>query len=250
METTSSDERPETVITCNDFSYQNVTPWLQQVRNGFTPFVPMEGDVPVLHLGFCSPQQTVPSPGFPLNIYFRCEDGRADRGYQAQTRSNSGLIWEYWNGTRWSALSIVDRTNSLSRSGVLRITVPPDWQPSIDFNQSLCWIRIRAYDEGLSSQVQCKGILPHTVMALHATTLRDETLGNSNGTAHQSFRLLRTPELPGQRLVVDESHPRRDSDKLWVEWKAVDHFLHSGPHDRHYTIDRQTGEIVFGDGKR
>jgi predicted phage baseplate assembly protein len=30
----------------------------------------------------------------------------------------------------------------------------------------------------------------------------------------------------------------------------VDHFLHSGPHDRHYTIDRQAGVIAFGDGKR
>src|SRR5262249_35922469 len=39
-------------------------------------------------------------------------------------------------------------------------------------------------------------------------------------------------------------------NEVWVEWKTVDHFHRSGPHDRHYTIDRETGVIAFGDGKQ
>lgn len=248
-ESAASEERPESVIICNDFSYRNITSTLQEGGAGFVPFIPMEGEAAALYLGFWAPDQADSLSGYPLNIYFGCNDEASDPEHEMDTRLKSGLAWDYWNGTNWSALSVVDRTNSLSRPEIVRFDVPSDWQLSIeseDLAHPLYWIRARASDEKLFSQVQCRGIVPHTVMALHAITLREEVLGNSNGTAHQSFRTLRAPILPGQLLEVCE--PYRNGDKVWVEWKSVNHFLHSGPQDRHYTIDRQTGMITFGDG--
>src|SRR5207247_8882193 len=34
----------------------------------------------------------------------------------------------------------------------------------------------------------------------------------------------------------------------WETWSRVDDFTHSGPDDRHYTLDALLGEIVFGNG--
>ncbi|BFU95612.1 MAG: hypothetical protein NTNFB02_23340 [Nitrospira sp.] len=276
-ESVSPEEGPESVIICNDFSYRNMTSTLQEGGAGFAPFIPMEGEAPALHLGFRAPDQADSLSGYPLNMYFHCDDETSDPEHGMDTRLKSGLAWDYWNGTNWSALSVVDRTDSLRRPGVVRFDAPSDWQLLIESDQQqpsvvtamadhlqnsaqepgarngglvhpLHWIRARASDERLLSQVQCRGIVLHTVMALHAMTLREEVLGNSNGTVDQSCRTLRTPVLPGQVLEVRETH--RNGDKVWVEWKSVDHFLHSGPQDRHYTIDRQTGMITFGDGTR
>ena len=256
MEIGSREETPESVITCNDFSYRDVTSALQEGGIGFTPFTPMEGGAPVLHLGFSFPNDGVPLSGYPINIYFHCGDGSSTVEHGAPTGASLDLLWEYWNGQAWGALPVVDRPDLFGQTGVLRFHAPSNWPVSTDFDKSLNWMRIRINRKNLPSQVLCRGIVPHTVMALHATTLRDEVLGNTMGTPSQSFRTRQTPVLPGQKLEVCEPvvpnmpHLRRDGDKMWVEWKAVDHFLHSGPKDRHYTIDRQTGAISFGNGKR
>jgi len=258
MESASAEVRPESAIICNDFRYQDVTSSLQEGGTGLIPFVPMEGESPVLHLGCCAPDKGITLSGYPFNIYFHCDDGPSDGEQLVPSRPSSTFVWEYWNGQSWSMLSVVDRTNSLSQPGVVQFTVPSDWQASTDFDRdlSLHWIRIRAKGASLSPQVHCRGVVPHTVMAFHATTLRDELLGHTTGIPNQSFRTLRTPVLPGQVLEVCEpftsgvAYRQRVGEKMWVEWKAVDRFLYSADHDRHYTIDRQTGAIVFGDGTR
>jgi len=37
---------------------------------------------------------------------------------------------------------------------------------------------------------------------------------------------------------------------VWVRWHEVPDFHASGPRSRHYTLDRMSGEIRFGDGRR
>ncbi len=41
-----------------------------------------------------------------------------------------------------------------------------------------------------------------------------------------------------------------EPDEIWVRWLAVTDFYASGPRDRHYTIDRLSGEIRFGNGRQ
>ena len=47
------------------------------------------------------------------------------------------------------------------------------------------------------------------------------------------------------RLVRDR---KKRVTEAWVLWSSVDHFLDSGPNDRHYVPRRITGRIEFGDG--
>jgi uncharacterized phage protein gp47/JayE len=53
-------------------------------------------------------------------------------------------------------------------------------------------------------------------------------------------------------VVYEEIRLRRDRRKkvseVWVRWRARRNLFFSGPEDRHYTIDRVRGRLIFGDG--
>src|SRR5262249_44099655 len=71
---------------------------------------------------------------------------------------------------------------------------------------------------------------------------------------------VREPERPSaaERAVIEReegsdaitvaldalSRPK----EIWVRWHQVPDFYASGPRDRHYVVDRLTGELRFGDG--
>ncbi|NOY64222.1 MAG: hypothetical protein GXO97_02305 [Nitrospirae bacterium] len=115
-----------------------------------------------------------------------------------------------------------------------------------------------------------KGVYLNTAMAVQMESIDDETLGSGTGQAGESFRTARTPVID-ETLWVDElnslseserSELRKSPDKIqeqysedgeltgfWVRWSAVDSFVDSTPSDRHYMIDRVSGEVVFGDGE-
>jgi len=111
-------------------------------------------------------------------------------------------------------------------------------------------------------------VLVNTVWAEHAHTTALEVVGASSGARDQRFTLAQRPVLDGQRIEVGEPEPPR-ADELaaleavegadavtpdpavgltWVRWHEVPDFWASGPRDRHYTFDAETGVIAFGDG--
>jgi predicted phage baseplate assembly protein len=62
-----------------------------------------------------------------------------------------------------------------------------------------------------------------------------------------------TAELEGIRKaegeeVIRASEAAAARRAVWVRWHEVPDFHGSGPRDRHYVLDRLTGEIRFGDG--
>ena len=116
-----------------------------------------------------------------------------------------------------------------------------------------------------------RGLYSNTAWAHNLETIGAERLGASNGVAAQSFDTAQTPVL-SERVWVDErrrlSEPeqrelareRPDDVELettaadevracWVRWTRVADLAGSGADDRHYTLDRLTGEVTFGDGK-
>jgi predicted phage baseplate assembly protein len=83
-----------------------------------------------------------------------------------------------------------------------------------------------------------------TTRARHAITTRDELLGQSDGSAGQTFRLQHTPVLARD--------PRRDylvvrtPESEEEEWEEVGDFADSGKDDRHYTLDSLDGTLTLG----
>ncbi len=72
----------------------------------------------------------------------------------------------------------------------------------------------------------------------HASAVPGEELGVGTGRPRQRLRTRRAPLLPDlHRVRVDG-----------VEWKPVASLVGSLADDRHYEIDRNTGEVLFGDG--
>jgi predicted phage baseplate assembly protein len=183
------------------------------------------------------------------------------------------LAWESWNGSTWARLTVQESTDSLTRSDVVEFLAPPDLAAGADFGVGArYWIRVR-WDKGeYDLEPRLVGLLLNTTMAAQTVTLRDEVLGSSDGSKNLRFTSTRAPILPGQRLDVREAElpaaaerdtlereegddaitlvldARGQTKDMLVRWHEVPDFYASGPRDRHYVLDRLSGEIRFGDG--
>jgi predicted phage baseplate assembly protein len=83
-----------------------------------------------------------------------------------------------------------------------------------------------------------------TVNARHAVTVRQEHLGQSEGTPGQAFQLSRTPILsrdPSKDFLIVEEPG--EAPEFWSE---VEDFADSKEGDPHYTLDAQDGTIMLG----
>lgn len=272
-------------IVFNDFAYTDVT---EDARTDFTifqPFTPKADESPALYLGF---DQRLPNEG--LAMYFHLaedmglgslpEDEAAiafdelssynaarDAAWAAEQR----VVWEYWDGSLWQPLSVVDGTGGFTASGFLDFVGPDDWVKSMKFTEERFWFRARLEMGGYARAPRIKRILTNVVEAKHQTTIRGETLGSSDATPLQQFKLLRGPLLEDEVIEVMERQPPPDEEledlgedpvtpieddgasnetreACWVRWKRVDSFFDSGPRSRHYALDYQSGTVQFGDG--
>jgi predicted phage baseplate assembly protein len=127
--------------------------------------------------------------------------------------------------------------------------------------KSLYWLRIRVKE--ITETERREGMRPYqvsprlrqlsvsawggTAVATHAQTVKNELLGQSDGSASQVFYLKRTPMLtriPEEHLLVRvEGEPIQN-------WAEVKDFADSGADSRHYTLDSVTGELRLGPAVR
>jgi hypothetical protein len=252
--------------------------------SGFAPFVSVTDLQPIrycdpepaFYVGFDAafPQQTA-------KLYF--DD--TPRAFSGSVRRESSvapslfgalpqLKWEYFNGTAWSALTVIDGTNDLTESGTLEFLTPVDMKPLARFDSNqLYWVRARSSRNDPFDTQLLSGVYLNTTLCTQQVTVAGETVGSSNGQSGQTFTLARSPVLPGQQILVREPEPptglegsvlasEEGSDAIqqkfnpttqqtetWVRWHEVANFLASDPHSRHYTMDHSSGAVGFGDGQ-
>ncbi|MFL6415131.1 MAG: putative baseplate assembly protein [Bryobacteraceae bacterium] len=262
LETTSTSAA---MVAYNDFVYAD----LDLGRGPVPLFRPPADNFDCAYLGFTD------KGGFSeryMSIYFAVSNPENLSVALEASGVRPTLVWEYWNGSAWAKCVVLDDTAGLTRSGIVRFVAPPDFSATPQFGESVYWLRWRIagkseYEPWLSR------ILLNTVMATQAVTMPAEVLGSSNGSAGQRFVTTRSPVLEGQRLEVrepimpppeetedifEEEGPDaiRKSDDLdvrpndvWVRWHEVANFRASVSTDRHYVIDRATGQVLFGDGE-
>ena len=113
----------------------------------------------------------------------------------------------------------------------------------------------------------------NTTWANQSITLNGEVLGSSNQEPHQVLKVSQFPILRGEVLTIEEGCLPSESEQqylrqyfgdeaiaarydetgrletVWVRWQEVPDFHSSTANDRHYVIDRQLGQIRFGDGQ-
>lgn len=110
------------------------------------------------------------------------------------------------------------------------------------------WLRVVYTDVDYQpAPPEIERILTNTVGVTQAQSVADEVIGSSDGMPNQVMRLRRAPVLQPKggtalRLEIDEGEGPQ-------EWTQVDDFAASKPADRHYILNRTSGEIRFGDNR-
>jgi predicted phage baseplate assembly protein len=169
---------------------------------------------------------------------------------------NPPLRWQVWQGgvARWADCEVeYDSTGGFNVSGEIIMHVPP-MAPETFQGVRGYWLRCRLTDSQASKTnsyrvspdiesmvVESRGA---TVGARHAMTVYDETLGQSDGTPGQQFKLLHAPLLARdpQRdylIVTPVGEPEQ-------HWRETPDFASSQEKDRHFTLDNLDGTLAFG----
>jgi hypothetical protein len=270
-------KKPENCITYNNLTYLDETQASKIPNKFFEPFVQMgekfpgmDEENPSIYLGF----NKILRSG-PLRIFF------AEKELPFTEAGKPVMKWYYNKDMDWNELKgYSDNTEGLIKSGILEFTGPSDFSARTICSKFLFWIKGSLiggkYEEGYPL---LGGIYPNTTFALQAETIREEILGSSDGRPDQIFSFMRLPILEGEEIRVNEvltDQERQDlidkfgkdtkidgktvepivsvkdeTDKVietWILWSEVQTFFDSTKQDRHYTIDRATGKIRFGDG--
>jgi len=272
------------VLAFNDFQYTDVT---EVARTEFTIFQPFQAkpeESPALYMGFVSKP-----PNDPLSLYFQLEEELGlgslptDEAEVATTEldkyetmrrlaweSGQRVVWEYWDGREWEPLAIDDETRGFTASGFAFFVAPDDWVMSSKFTEERFWLRARLEQGGYVKPPRIRMIVTNAIDAYHQETIRDETLGNSDGSPMQQFRFLRGPLLEDEIVEVRERQKpateeiadlgpdavrpyepeNTQNNEVWVRYKRVESFFASNPRSRHYTLEYVSGLITFGDGRR
>ncbi|MBD2112583.1 MULTISPECIES: putative baseplate assembly protein [Cyanophyceae] len=219
-----------------------------------------------LYLGFDRP-----FPNQSIALYLQIapsSPGELLKSNPAETPAK--LKWEYYGVEAWRSLSVQDGTQNLSQRGMVQFVGPSDFASQALFGRSGYWLRLRLQEGDFQIQPRLQQVLTNTVWAIQATTYQDEVLGSGTGNPSLVLRILHTPILLGQQLLVREPElPSAEEqiaikklegnnaiaistdasgqpEDIWVRWHEVSDFYASGSRDRHYILDRMIGEIRFG----
>ena len=256
---------PNRILTCNDFTLSAVDPQ----TGPFRPFQPSPEPAAHCYFGFATGKAFSDRS---MSIYFGVgnpPDRKA--ALDMSTSAQVTLIWEYWNGLQWTKWTVIDDTDGFRRSGIIRFLAPPDFSARSEFGKTAHWLRVRVV-AGAAYEPRLRLVLLNTTMASQSVTMISEVLGSSNGAPGQRFRTTKAPVLAGQQLeVLEPAMPSVEAQRMiredegddairradpgdvrgsgvWVRWHEMPNFNGSGRRDRHYVVDRETGEVVFGDG--
>ena len=229
-------------------SYEAVTA-ANETGSAFQPFGPTAGSGSALLIGF---EGTRPFPATELTLHaWVAAAGRrapvACGAGATPTYPSASLHWSAWTGFEWTPVTLLkDDTAAFGRTGevVLRTTgdlatlvVPPE--PA-----SLFWLRCQVVTSQYERPPRLLAVRTNTMTLTQMETVRDEVLGGSTGRPDQSFRVASTPVLAGSLdLEVDQGSGRE-------VWHEVTDFWSSSSRDLHYVLNRTTGEVRFGDGRR
>ncbi len=250
---------PQQSHTYNNLDYLDQSEACKSEDKHFSPFVQLEEKNRTLYLGFEKSFK-----GGPVKIFF----GAKELSFTEEKKPK--LEWSYSAKNKWGELSCFDATEGLIRREILELLGPSDFFGHSRFGNYLYWIKGSLAKGKYEEPPLLDGIYPNTTWAFQAETIKDEILGSSDGEPNQTFAFLKFPVLQGQEIRVRETLSEEEKEALigsleedavyeikdeqanvtetWVLWTEVPDFFDSTAESRHYTLDRATGELQFGDG--
>ncbi len=262
------EEFPEKCITFNNLVYKDQTAACITANKRFSPFLRLENNEKTIYLGFEKALS-----GGPIKIFFAAKE------LPFTDLEKPKVEWQYRGENNWKRLNFADETEGLIRQGILELIGPRDFTPVNRFGDYRFWIKGTLIEGIYEESPHLDGIYPNTTMAFQAETIKDEILGSSDGTDQKenlTYQFNKFPVREGEEVRIREELTIEEKEELlsnkeeilekyskeavreitdeagkvenWVLWTEVFDFFDSKPDSRHYTLDRATGEIEFGDG--
>lgn len=276
---------PESALTYNDFRFEDHTFEATWPGTVFQPFRPVSDTTPTLYLGF-DKQPPVDSLGIYLDIQERAEElsgpplawqywnGAAWRDLNVEDETG------YLRRAGMVTLLAQPDDSALARFGTplywFRARLKEDGPPGEPVVQGIfpnaAWATqrqtLRDVNAGTSngSALQAMTIpqtpvLPGEILevrelsgaraAVEWRTLALELFGGDPAMLKQLEAGAQRERL-GADLILSPLRLRRDRRnriaEAWVLWQYRDSLDLSAAGDRHYTLDRATGKLAFGDG--
>ena len=175
--------------------------------------------------------------------------------------TNPPWQWEGWRGgegdQRWlPAIVEADATGGMNQSGTILLRLPK-LAPRDLGGQRAYWVRCRVVEPRVSgtnydNSPRIRNLLVRSWgisgWATHASVVREEIIGRSDGSPGQRFRVERSPML--RRMRGETVEIRAPGQDTWEAWVEVPDFADSGTFDKHYTCDSASGEVRFGPALR
>ncbi|ANZ28485.1 putative baseplate assembly protein (plasmid) [Rhodococcus sp. WB1] len=273
---------PERVLTYNDFQYTDGTDEAIWPGRVFRPFTPPPDLTPALYLGFDKPLP-VDRIGLLFDIW---KDLDSDLGPALTWEFWNGSRWRTLtvaDGTRRLRLpGLVELIGPRDGAPLARFGTPRWWlRARLAEDGPPGSPTIRAILPNATWVVQQQTIVDDPIGT--STGLPDQTFAIrqipvlpgeqievrelAGARAAVEWRIVARELFPGDQRALREIEAllgreaagdityrtlrlRRDRDKnvveVWVRWTAVHELFRSGPHDRHYILERSRGRLQFG----
>lgn len=260
----------ENLFTLNDAAWADVT---EAASSGGPPFEmlrPTSDRTPTLYLGF---DKALPED--VVSLFLNMQVNR-------NTTQGPAIDWQYWDGGEWQDLNAQDDTQGLALPGIVSVAWPGAASvPLARFGKPYTWLRGALENDAAPPRGRVLGVFPNAVWADNLQTVQNETLGSSDGSPDQSFFFKQTPVLGAATLQICELNGARAATELsaftagllaagysssairvvndvktgsptqvWVTWNLRPNLLLSSPDARDYTIERDTGRVIFGDNEQ
>ncbi|HEX8224030.1 MAG TPA: putative baseplate assembly protein [Allosphingosinicella sp.] len=250
------------------FAYSQATTAAGAEGQWLYPFGPRARAGAALMLGFAGPASLTAGPIDLLVQLLQSGDSPepVSRGDPAALDSGPAparLVWEYWDLAQWQPLTVIrDDTGAFTRSGHLVLRGPGGAARLAvrgDVATPLYWLRCRVEAPGWERAPRLDSVLINTVEAIQASARRDEVVGRSDASPGQQFALATRPVLPatgaekvatadGRSVDILSLRLEVDEGSGFTAWQEVADFHASGPDDPHFTLNRTTATVAFGDG--
>ena len=182
---------PESCTVYSNFTWKNILSFAKNKE--ICLFDINDSELPSLYIGLDNPL-----PAGESSLYFRLDesvnqiernvfkDFKKDELLFTPDKRMLNLSWEYYDGEKWSPLSVSDNTDSFHQSGFVDLVVPEDMSPAEAFGKKLYWIRITLLSGSFESRPYIKDILLNAVYAKNEKTWENEIVGSGTGAPGQA----------------------------------------------------------------
>ena len=253
--------RIDDIVSYNNVEEQRFEPVQATGDSGFIPFRSAGASERTVYFGFSAP----PDNG-PMRILWDVEE--------KQLFSHPKLRWQYLSGNGWRPMNMADETEGFTKSGLTVFLDNHGFVKKRMFGEELYWVTVsdpeNAYRIGRSGFPVINRVLFNSVKAVNVDSHREEYFAMNVYTENAEFTLS-SPDVLDFTLYVNEfgiiseaEADAREKDsgiirisgndgmtsEIWVKWEELNSFAMADNNSRCYLLDRNTGKIVFGNGRK